>query len=140
MALLTKQDLLKREILEVKKVDLGKGDFVYVRQMMAYERDKFEQSLRRETKDAKGNTNFELSLENFRAKLAVCTICDEKGDLILTSEDYPVLSRSMSAARMEKIIEIAQTLNAITEKDKEELVKNSDAGQAGSSSSASAEN
>jgi hypothetical protein len=46
----------------------------------------------------------------------------------------------MSAAKLEKIINVAQEINAITEADKEALVKNSDAGQPGNSSSASAEN
>jgi hypothetical protein len=140
MAQLTKQDLLKKELLEVKKVDLGRGEFIYVRQMTAYERDKFEQSLRKEVKNAKGETTFELSLENFRAKLAVCTVSDEKGDLLLGPDDYIALSKSMSASRMEKIINEAQKLNAISEEDKEGLLKNLEAGQAGSSSSASAGN
>ena len=140
MGLLTKQELLKKELLEVKKVDLGKGEFVFVRQMTAYERDKFEQSLRKEVKNSKGETNFELSLENFRAKLAVCTVSDEQGNLIFTYDDYSTLSKNMSASRMEKIVNVAQKFNAITEEDKETLLKNSEAGEPGSSSSVSAEN
>ena len=137
MGFLDRKKLLEKEKLEVVQVDLGNGDFVYVRQMMAYERDKFEQSLRKEVKNAKGGTDFELALDNYRAKLAVCTVSDDKGVLIFEPGDYLTLSKSMGSARMEKIVIEAQNLNAITEEDKEKLVKNSDAGQAGSSSSVS---
>jgi len=140
MAFLDRKELLKKEMLEVARVDLGKGDFVYVRQMTAFERDRFEQSLRKEVKDGKGQTNFELALENFRAKLAVCTVSDEKGDLVLRPEDYPLLSQSMSAARMEKIINAAQKLNAITEEDKEVLLKNLEGDQVANSNSGSVDN
>jgi len=139
MKTLGKLDLLKRELLKVVQIDLGNDECVYVRQMTAYERDKMEQSMRKETKNAKGESNFELALDNFRAKLAVNCICDEKGELLLQPEDYLTLSKNMSASRMEKIIDKAQELNAITEKDKEALIKNSEADQVGNSSSASAE-
>ena len=137
---LDRKKLLEKEQLEVVKVDLGKDEFVFVRQMMAYERDKFEQSLRKEVKNAKGDTNFELSLENFRAKLAVCTVSDEKGTLLFEPGDYILLSKNMSASRMEKIVNEAQKLNAITEEDKGVLLKNSEAAPSGNSTSDSAEN
>ena len=139
--LLSRESLLKKEDLIIKKVDLGKDEFVYVRQMTGHERDTFEQSLIKKIKDNKGIvTAFEQSTEDFRAKLAVCTVCDEKGVLLLKSTDYELLSQRMSAARLEKIINVAQKLNAISEEDKEELVKNFVAGPAGSSPSDSAEN
>lgn len=88
--------------------------------------------------DKKGQTiGYEQSLEDFRAKLAVNTTCDDKGALIFQSTDYATLSINMGAKRLEKIVNVAQRLNAITEADKEELVKNSVAGQAGNSSSGS---
>ena len=46
----------------------------------------------------------------------------------------------MSAKRLEKIINVAQKLNAITEEDKEALVKNSEAVLDGNSNSDSVEN
>ena len=63
-------------------------------------------------------------MDDFRAKLAVNTLCDEKGKLMMKQADVTVLSRAMSAARLEKIMTVAQDLNKITEEDKEELVKN----------------
>lgn len=135
---LNKEMLLKKEELEVTKVDLGKNEIVFVRQMTGRERDRFEQSLVKENKDAKGG--FTACLDDFRAKLAVSTICDETGKLLLAITDAPILSQHMSAARLEKIVNVAQKLNKITEEDKEGLVKNSVAGQPGISASDSVEN
>ena len=137
MGMLDKKALLTKEVLETVKVDLGKGDFVYVRQMTGRERDKFEQTLIKENKNAEGG--FEKALDDFRAKLAVCTVCDEKGNLLLTPADASTLSQCMSAARLEKIVNKAQELNKITEEDKENLTKNSSGDQVASSPSDSVE-
>jgi hypothetical protein len=138
--LLNRENLLTKEELQIVKVDLGKDEFVYVRQMTGRERDKFEQTLLKRTHDKKGKvTGYEQALDDFRAKLAVNSVCDEQGNLLLKSEDYPQLSQMMSAARLEKIVNESQKLNAISEEDKEELVKNSEAAPGGNSSSDSVE-
>lgn len=133
MGLLNRDGLLAKEKLEVEKVDLGKGDFVYVRQMTGRERDKFEQSLIKENKNAEGG--YEKALDDFRAKLAVVTCCDENGNALLKPEEYPTLSQNMSAARLERIVNVAQKLNKISEEDKENLVKNSSGDQVANSGS-----
>ena len=139
MKILDRESLLKKEELEVKKVDLGKGEFVYVKQMTGRERDTFERSLLREVK--KGNeSDYVRALEDFRAKLAVNTLCDKDGNLLLRANDYPVLSKNMSAARLERIVNIAQEMNKITEEDKEALVKNSKGVQNANSTSGSVKN
>jgi hypothetical protein len=139
--LMDRKKLLEKEKMEVVKVEFEDGDFVYVRQMTGHERDTFEQSLLKKVRDNKGTiVSYEQSTEDFRAKLAVVTICDEKGNTILQPNDYAMLSRSMSAKRLEKIVDQAQKLNAITEEDKELIVKNSDAVQDGSSNLGFAEN
>ena len=133
--------LLQKEELERVKVDLGKGEFVYVKQMTGHERDNFEQSLLKKNKDNKGTViGYEQATEDFRAKLAVVTVCDEDGKLLFFPEDYVLLSRNMSAKRLEIIINAAQKLNAISEEDKEELVKNLNADQEDNSNSGSADN
>lgn len=138
MALLDRKALLAKEKLEVTKVDLGNGDYVFVRQMTGRERDRFEQSLVKENKNVEGG--YEKSLDDFRAKLAVCTVSDEDGNLILQPGDFGILSQNMSAAKLEKIINTAQRINKISEDDKENLVKNSEAVQDGNSTSDSVEN
>ena len=141
MGLLNRDGLLKKEKLEVVKVDLGNDDFVFVKQMTGGKRDKWEQSLMKPVKDDKGIvTGFESVTENFRAKLCVVTVCDAEGILLLAPKDFITLSNSMSAAKLEKIVNAATKLNAISEEDKEEILKNSDAGQAGNSPSDFAEN
>ena len=140
MGMLTREKLLKKEELKKEKVDLGNGDFVFVRQMTGRERDQFEQSLIEEVMGEKGEAEIKRSMEDFRAKLAVYTICDEEGKNILGPEDIPILSQHMSAARLELIVNKAQELNRISEEDKENLVKNSEAVQNANSTSDSAGN
>ena len=141
MGLLDRAKLLRKEDLKIEKVDLGNDEFIFVRMMTGRERDRFEQSLIKEVKNAKGRvTDYERAIEDFRAKLAVCTVCDESGKLVLTPDDYPALSVNMSAKRLETIINKAQELNKISEGDKDNLVKNSEGGQTDVSTSDSVEN
>jgi len=140
MKVLTREGLLKKEKLRKEKVDLGKGEFVFVRQMTGRERDRFEQSLLKEVIDDKGQSEFKRSLDDFRAKLAVHTVCDEEGNNLLRPEDVSILSQNMSAARLELIVNKAQELNRISEEDKKNLTKNSEAVQSANSTSDSVEN
>ncbi|HDL08057.1 MAG TPA: hypothetical protein ENG35_04880 [Desulfobacteraceae bacterium] len=139
MKVLTREGLLKKEILRKEKVDLGKDEYVFVRQMTGRERDRFEQSLVKEVMDDKGQSEFKRSLDDFRAKLAVHTVCDEDGNNLLRPEDVSTLSQNMSAARLELIVNKAQELNRISEEDKKNLTKNSEAVQNANSISDSAE-
>ena len=134
MTLLNREKLLTKEKLDITKVDLGKGEFVYVRQMTGRERDTFEQSIISFNKDGE----VERKTQDFRAKLAVCTVCDENGDLLLEPKHVEVLSQSMSAGRLEEIVNVAQEINKISAEDKEELTKKSKGGRAASSTSDSA--
>lgn len=138
--LLDRSALLTKQKLEISKVDLGNEEIVYVRQMTGHERDVFEQSLIKEVKNEKGITEYKQTLEDFRAKLAVCTLCNEEGVALLLPTDYQMLSSCMSAFRLEKIVNEAQKLNKISEEDKEALLKNSEAAPDGNSNSGSAEN
>jgi hypothetical protein len=116
MALLTREDLLKRDKLKIEKVDLGNGDYVYVRQWTGKEKDIFERSLMKPVKNSDGQIiGTEQDLEDFRAKLAVSCLCDEKGELLLKPEDYKKLSESMKASKLDKIVEVAQRLNQVEE-------------------------
>jgi hypothetical protein len=139
MALLKRDDLLKKQELRKERVDLGNGDFVYVRQMTGRERDRFEASVIRRKEDRSGRVTYVDAWEDFRAKLAVNTLCDENGENLLQPGDAATLSQNISAERLELIVNKAQELNRITEADKEELIKNSEAAQSGGSTSDSAE-
>jgi gamma-glutamyltranspeptidase len=137
--LLNRDSLLKKEELKKEKVELNDGEFVYVKQMSGRERDAFEKSLLLEGKDEKGNTTYERTLDNFRTKLAVLTLCDENGERILNYEDHVVLNNNMAAETLDKIVEVANRLNAIKKEDKDTLIKNSNADQKDNSSSGSAD-
>lgn len=141
MVLLTREALLQKDDLKVEKVELSRG-FVFVREMTGHEKDVWEQSMIKQK--PQGNKNkgieYETSLEDFRAKLAVVTVCDAEGNLLFKPEDVKTLSRMMSATNMEKIIDVAQRINAISQKDRDEILKNSEADQVGNSNSDSVEN
>ena len=137
---LNKEALLKKQELEVVEVDLGDGESVFVRQMSGHERDVYEQSQIRRFKDKKGNHDYEMQLDDFRARLVAHTACDADGKLLLEPRDYKQLSNAMSAQRLEKIVNVSQEINAITAEDQEELIKNSGAAPGGNSSSDSVEN
>ena len=139
--LLNRDLLLAKEELKREKVEFEDGSYVFVRQMTGHERDLFEQSLLKKVRDGKGSVvSYEQSTEDFRAKMAVLTLCDEDGKALLKPEDYLILSRNMSAKKLEAIVEKAQELNNMTEVAKEDVVKNSVVGQADNSNSASVEN
>jgi hypothetical protein len=120
MAFLTREGLLKKQQLKIEKVDLGDGDYVYVREMTGQERIDWEQSIK-EAEEAGMTVN---------AKFVICCICDKDGKNVLQPEDYKVLSETMSCARLIKIATAAGKLNIVTNKDKEGLAKNSAGGQA----------
>ena len=131
MALLNREALLKKETLKIQKVDLGNEEFVFVREMTGREKGVFEQSLTKKIYDSKGKLDHvEQDLSDARAKLAVCALCDEEGNLLLKPSDYEALSMGMSAFKLEKIAEAATELNQVTEAVKEEAVKNSGEGPA----------
>lgn len=137
--LLDRDKLLQKEKLKTERVDFAPDEYVFVRQMTGRERDRFEQSLLKEIRNEQGTVvDYERSLEDFRAKLAVNTLCDENGKNLLRPEDYELLSQNMSAARLERIVNVAQRLNKITDEDRKALVKNSAGGPAADSVSGSA--
>jgi hypothetical protein len=141
MILLTREALLQKDDLKVEKVELSKG-YVFVREMTGHEKDVWEQSMLKQKPSGNKNkgVEYETTLEDFRAKLAVVTVCDADGNLLFKPEDAKVLNKMMSATNMERIVTAAQKLNAISEQEKEELLKNSEADQTDSSNSNSVEN
>lgn len=135
---LGREALLQKDALKVEKVELTRG-FVFVREMTSKDKDAWEQSMLKKIPTKEG-FKYETTLDDFRAKLAVSTVCDENGDLLFTPKDTKDLNKMMSASNMEKIVEVAQRLNAITDKEKEEIVKNLEADLEDGSNSESAEN
>jgi len=124
MAFLGKEKLLIQAELEIKQVMFKNGDWVFVREMTGKERNNFENSIMKQEKDANGVLQLVQKLDNFRSKLAVCTLCDEEGNLLFTILDVERLSEAISATMLEEIVKVAQSMNAIVPEVKEEIVKN----------------
>jgi hypothetical protein len=126
MAFLTKEQLLAKEELKIEKVVLGK-DHTFVRQMNAHEHSLYSQLLTKQVpvlEDGKdtGETEVQSVVEDWPSKLVACTLCDDKGNLLLKVEDWQILSQNMTAAKLDKIATAAMKLNRI--KDQETKVKN----------------
>jgi len=124
MPLLTKEQLLAKQKLNIEKVELAKGDYVYVREMTGHERDRWENSLLRITTLANGVQRIEQVNDDFRAKLAVNTVCDKEGNLIFAPEDYADLSDNISGISLAKIATVAESLNKVKLEQQESVSKN----------------
>ncbi len=123
--LLNREALLKKDELKIEKVELSKG-CVYVREMTGREVDLWRKSLMKEVKtgDRRNPVEYQTSLEDFSAKLAVMTVCDENGNLLFKPQDVVTLNGNMSASNLDKIVTVAQKLNGISEEEKDVLLKN----------------
>lgn len=123
--LLKKEDLLTKANLKTEKVELTNGH-VFVREMTGKEKEQWELSMvKQKPSGEKGKpVEYETTLENFKAKLAVVTTCDDQGNLLFTDKDVDNLNKYIRASDLEKIVNVAQKLNAITQQDKDEIVKN----------------
>ena len=131
MGLMTKDQLLTREELRVKRVDLPNGNFVYVRMMTAFSHNSFMASIRPFKESNK------IDYTDFNAKLAARTICDENGQLYFDLNEVRDLSKSLSVATMAIICDAAVELNNLEdiakgesdEDNVKESVKNSETDQ-----------
>lgn len=148
---LTKEMLLEtRDSLAIEKVELlnNKGDVrghVFVREMTAKEKSTFETSLTKRIPSfgqGKNKKSEEIvsNIEDIRVKLAICTLCDEKGERLfeMVPQIIKKLGEQISASNMERIADVANRLNKMTQDEQEELTKNSEADLNDSSNSASA--
>lgn len=102
---------------------------VIVRGMSGSERDAFEQS----NIVGKGK-NRDVNFRNYRAKLVIWSVVDEKGDRLFSETDAEWLG-AKSAAALSRIVDVASRLSGISDSDAEELLGNSpDAPNDGSTS------
>lgn len=142
---LTRESLLEeKDVLAIQRVELSRGH-VFVREMTASEKSIWERSLMKEVpilgaRKGQPQTEFKTTLEDYRAKLAACTVCDSEGKLLFTMRDVKLLSNQLSASNMEAIADAASHLNKITQEDQDEMVKNSEAVPEDDSNSGSAAN
>ena len=116
---LSKAAILAQDDLVQERLDIPEwGGFVFVRSMTAEERDDFETDLTIQKGDEE-----KVNMANFRTRLAVRTVCNEKGKKMFTANDIPALA-AKSAIPLSKIYTVACRLNGIGKQEVEGLVKN----------------
>jgi hypothetical protein len=121
MHVLNRDEILGADDLKTEKVPVPEwGGFVYIRTMTGEERDSFETDFYGATvKDEDEGT----TRRNFRAKLVCRCAVDESGERIFTDADAEALGRK-SAPALDRLWPTAKRLNALTQEDEDELVKN----------------
>jgi hypothetical protein len=117
--ILTRDQILKSNDIETITVPVPEwGGEVLVKTMSGKERDDFEQSLfEGQGKDRKQN------LKNLRAKLVSRTIVDESGKRLFTDSDIDLLG-TKSASALDRVFEVSQKQNKISNDDVEEMAGN----------------
>ena len=130
MALLSKKQILEAQDQKIIEVDCPewKGT-VRIKSLTGAERDAFEDSIMGE-RDKAGTR--EVVMKNLRAKLVAMAAVDKDGNPLFTSGDVLALGQK-NAAALDRLFTIAQKLAGITKDDLEEMVKNSEPGQAAGS-------
>lgn len=114
---------LKTETVEVPEW----GGEVLVRGLTGQQRDAFEQWFQKQSKSKAG-------VPNVRARLAVLSIVDEKGDRVFNDADIDMLG-DKSGAMLDRVFDAVQRLSGISGDDVDEMVKNSTADQSADSTS-----
>jgi hypothetical protein len=106
---------LKRELVKVPEW----GGEVYVRCMTGSERDNFES----EAYQVRGKS-VDINKDNFRARLLVRVLVDEKGERIFSDQDVAALG-DKSGKALDRLFSAAMRVNGLSRDDVEELTKNS---------------
>jgi hypothetical protein len=125
MKLLTREALLdtaKNVRIEPVVLDEKTKDGVFIKEMTGEERNQFEKMLVKQVGQGE-KTTFQNTLDNFREKLCVMSICDEDGKLMFKPSDFRELGK-LPAMQLDKIVAASKELNKISQSEKEAEVKN----------------
>ena len=121
MALLTRDDILNASDLARERVEVPEwGGAVLVRALTGRERDAYEAGIVHPD-----GRKMRYTLTNMRARLVSLSVIDEAGARLFSDSDIELLGRK-SAAALERVFEVAQRLSGLSEKDVDELAKNSE--------------
>ena len=128
MAILSKDQIfsandIKSEIIPVPEW----GGEVIVRGLTGHDRDAWENALM-----VRRGKRFEQNMEDFRARLVVLCVIDEKGERLFHDGDVHQLT-TKSAAALDRVYDKAAELSGISEKDVEDLTKDFAQGDGGGS-------
>ena len=119
--LLTREQILAIDDLERVEVPIPEwGGAVYVRILTGAERDFVSGCML----DADGTLlPAQERLKHYRARVVALSTCDAQGTALFTLADLEALSRKAGRA-LDRIVEAAEKLNAMTASEVEQLAKN----------------
>ncbi|MGM0409188.1 MAG: hypothetical protein ACQEQF_00380 [Bacillota bacterium] len=121
---LGRDEILGADDKDVKVVDVPEwGGKVRVSTITAEKRDKFEASMFQIRNFGTKNQKAEYKQENLRARLVAYTVVDEDGNRIFSENDIKKLGEK-SAKALDRVFEVAQELNGISDEDVDEMTKN----------------
>ncbi len=114
--MLSKEQILEAKDIESEVVQVPEwGGEVSVQGLTLAEKDEWTESI---MSDGKAN------IKGASAKLCICCMRDENGDLLFDMDDVPDL-QAKSAAALDRIFQVAQRLSGIGQEEIKDTVKNS---------------
>jgi hypothetical protein len=135
MGSLNKKSLFEKQVIKMEKIIVNEeGDYVFVKEMSAKERAWYESQIIHYGTDDNGKMKVTQTMDRYKTKLAISTICDSKGVLLFTMDDMDLIE-TLNGNLIQEVIEVASRLNKMDEKALETEVKNSEAAPGGASSS-----
>lgn len=108
----------KVNVVEVPAPELGGS--VYVKGMTAKDRSRFETQFQLSS----GKSN-KRKMQEIRERLVVACLCDADGELLLTEADIEAVGKQ-PAPVIERIVEAAQAVCGMSNRDVEDIAKNSE--------------
>lgn len=116
MAALTREQILAADDIKIERVQVWGGELC-VQTMRGCDRDELEAHV--------GDTSKPRAqrLANFRARMVSLCAVDEQGTRLFTEADVEILGRK-SASELDRVVEVAQRVNKLTDEHVEAAVKN----------------
>ena len=122
MAFLSFDDIMAADDMKTQVVPVPEwGGEVMIRMLAGFERDAFEQSLSKIK-----NGKVESNRDNFRARLAAEVLINEDGSKMITTRRQVEMLGRKSVAGLERIVDAATELNAMSESDVEKMTEGFD--------------
>lgn len=118
--ILASDDLPRERVLVPEWGSDGKPLELFVRTLTGTERDAVEQAALKERAESEQET-----IQNIRARLVVFSAVDEAGTLVFSADDIEALG-CKSAKALDRLFDVAARLSGFSDKDVEELAKNSE--------------
>lgn len=113
------EDILAIQDTKVVKIEIPDwGGHVYIKQLSAFEQDKFEA-------DSRG-PNGGPNLQHMRARLVAAALCDKDGNKLIKDDGKSTIAKLSlkSGAVLNYIIDRITEINRITTEDLEKIAKN----------------